>query len=155
MAEDTVSEFLYVALDPSDITGNPRDAFRLFLREVANQQIVPTGPYFLVYYFDSLNSHTPPRWELCLPTAEGTLVKAPLRLKRWGYPHLTCVRNVRIELQPDAVGSDLQNFLSEQSLPCPSPVAVLLWDSIGGRHNNRWLKSEIWVPKQTGAPLAE
>ncbi|RMG66840.1 MAG: hypothetical protein D6715_06000 [Calditrichaeota bacterium] len=151
-----MSEFIYVALDPSEIAGSAREAVSIFLREVANQQIVPTGPYFLVYYFDSLDNRPSPRWELGLPTAEGTLVKPPLQLKRWGYPHLTCVRNVRIELQPDAIGSDLHSFLNAQSLPCPSPVAVLLWDSIGGSNpSSRWLKSEIWLPRAVKAPLAE
>lgn len=75
----------YIALEFSDHKEDFHQHLNEFLEEAESQRIIPTGPVFLSIRNLNKSGQAGTFWEIGCPTAEGTMVKEPLKLKRSSY----------------------------------------------------------------------
>jgi len=150
-----LSKFTYVAIRHT----GPYEDFDLlkeeFLYEIKNQQIISTGPPFVVYYNNPEN--TKPNdlhWEIGLPTAEGTMVKEPLVLKNWVYEKIAKVEKDEEMLITQNIYPLIFEQISEKKLTYQGPTAVRILNDIGN-DTSQIGKTEIWIPLVDNSHLAD
>lgn len=150
-----LSKFAYVAISHT----GPYEDFDLlkeeFLYELKKQQIISTGPPFVIYYNNPENT-TPNnlQWEIGVPTAEGTMVKEPLALKNWVYEKIAKVE----KKEPTPITRNIYPLIfkqiSEKNLTYQGPTAVRILNNIE-KDSSRTGKTEIWIPLVDNSHLAD
>ena len=150
-----LSKFTYVAIRHT----GPYEDFDLlkeeFLYEIKNQQIISTGPPFVVYYNNPEN--TKPNdlhWEIGLPTAEGTMVKEPLVLKNWVYEKIAKVEKDEEMLITQNIYPLIFEQISEKNLTYQGPTAVRILNDTKN-DTSQIGKTEIWIPLVDNSHLAD
>ena len=134
------------------LPGNRVDftAIQNFLDEIHAQQIIPTGPLFILY------SHWNPETKLfhhiylCVPTAEGTMVKPPLDLQYWNSSAvLTIQMNCPINTLSQLNSHFFQRIHYVPTSPKKTAIVRLL-DFFHNFQTSRSFQTEIWIPYQSG-----
>ncbi len=144
---ENINSFPYVAFSFRGHFSEQFLALKAFLDEIEKQQIIPTGPLFIVYReIPDYPGTTETVMEFCFPTAEGTMVKEPLHLKTWDYSQvlsLELMGSVDEITQPDIA---FLKSLRKGRLKANGPVVVRVIDYQKVSTSKNDFQGEIWVP---------
>lgn len=152
---ETITKFTYVAIKHV----GPYEDYDLlkeeFLYEINNQQIIPTGSPFLIYYNNPENTNPNNlEWEIGIPTAEGTMVKNPLVLKTWVYEKVAKVEKDEETPITKNIYPLIFEQIYEKNLTYQGPTAIRILNNIED-DTSKIAKTEIWIPLVSGNHLAE
>lgn len=141
---DTIAIFPYVAFNVPAHTTELYEYIKNFLDEVEAQQIIPTGPLFILAG-DSTQDH----WALCFPIAEGTIVKEPLTVQKWTFAEVVKLKTIgslkHIGLLEQKAKTKVDSLLND-SLYLGSPVAIRMIRYSATDFNPYRFQSEVWIP---------
>ncbi len=141
---DSIATFPYVAYAiPANAT-NLYEYIKNFLNEVEQQQIIPTGPLFLITGFREGN-----QWALCFPIAEGTIVKEPLTIQRWDFEEIVRLQAISSLQEIDGLEKAVRlrvDSLLNQQVSLGNPVAIRMIHYSSTSFNPSHFQSEIWIP---------
>lgn len=151
---ENLTRFTYVAIKHT----GPYEDFDLvkdeFLRELQKQQVISTGPPFIVYYNNPEN--TPPgelEWEIGVPTPEGTMVKEPLALKIWMHEKIARVEKDQATPITRNIYPIILKQVNEKNLTYQGPTAVRILNNMLD-DTSHIQKTEIWIPLTVANPPA-
>ena len=144
---ENVNSFPYVAYAFQGDFSQQFLALKSFLEEIERQQIIPTGPLFILYReIPEHSGESDIIMEFCFPTAEGTMVKEPLQIKTWDYNQVLTVE--RIGSVDEITRPDLAflRSLKNSQLQLNGPVVVRVIDYQKVSASDQNFQGEIWVP---------
>ena len=141
------ANFMYVAVTHRGPYEDHYMILKELLTEIENQQIIPTGPMCVIYYNNP--EETAPQdleWEIAVPTAEGTMVKEPLILKRWYYNKVAKVRQDVVIPITQNIYTIIFKQISEKNLTYQGPVALRVIKNFDNDSLTTPTSTEIWFP---------
>ncbi len=141
---DSIATFPYVAYIIPANPGELYEYIKNFLNEVEQQQIIPTGPLFLLTGTSRDN-----QWAICFPIAEGTIVKDPLKIQRWDFEEIVRLQAIsslqEIAGLEQAVRLRVDSLLNQQ-ISLGNPVAIRMIHYSSTSFDPSHFQSEIWIP---------
>ncbi len=141
---DSIANFPYVAYTIPSFPDNLYEYIKNFIQEVETQQIIPTGPLFIITGDSTTN-----KWALCFPIAEGTMVKEPLTIRKWSFEEVVKLNTVsslqEIGILERKVRVKVDSLLKD-SLYSRGPVAIRMIHYGATDFDPYRFQSEIWVP---------
>ena len=151
----SLSKFTYVAIRHT----GPYEDFDLlkeeFLFEIKKQQIISTGPPFVIYYNNPDNTKPNDlQWEIGVPTAEGTMVKEPLAIRNWVYERIAKVEKDEETPITRNIYPLIFEQINEKNLTYQGPTAVRILRNIEN-DSSQTGKTEIWIPLVESGQLAD
>jgi hypothetical protein len=150
-----VNEFSYVAMRQGGME-NPEQSLETFIAELNKQHVVPTGLLFLVFYKKPEGEKSGnPIWEIGLPTAEGTLVREPLRLKNWPYEKVMQSQSIQLYPPNQQNHPTLPEFLKSKDFASYPMVVLRIKDEVDSISFNNAFESEVWLPVNFYGNIAE
>ena len=156
LSPQMVTEFPYVSMKQSGTVDDPAQLVQDFIEETKKQHVIPTGPLFVIFYQmpnSGISKHG--NWEIGLPTAEGTLVQEPLRLKNWKYDRVRQAQSIRMTPTENQISPWLSGFIETNDLNSQPMIVIRIIDNIDSISFTHQLKSEVWVPVGFTSGLAE
>jgi len=151
-----INEFSYVAIQHDGFAENYQTSIRQFENEIRKQHIIPTGPLFVVYYTPAKQLPIEKiEWEIGLPTAEGTLVESPLKLKNWRYHRVVQAKYIEVRPEPKDIYPLVANLIENKHLGGNPAIVIRILDKTSALSSQKQLKSEIWVPLENTTRYAE
>lgn len=139
--------FSYVAIEHQGPYEDHAMVMHDFKLELEKQQIIPTGPLFIIYYNNPENTPAEElKWEIGVPTAEGTMVKEPLILKQWFYEKIARVFRKGATPLNENIYPIIFKYADETNLIYQGPVAVRILYELKKDSSASLRNTEIWFP---------
>lgn len=154
LSAKTVDEFPYVVMKKPIESDDPGQALSVFMAEASKQHVVPTGHVFIIFYQVS-GKQAPASWEICIPTAEGTIVQEPLRLKTWQYKQVMQTSEVKIRTVGQKLYPWFSDFTNANDLDAQPVIVLRIIDGMNDLALVNNLQSEVWVPMGLNRRTAE
>jgi len=144
---ETQTNFSYVAYEHIGSYEAYGEILNDFLSEIKIQQIIPTGPVFVIYHNNPGETKKEDLiWELGLPTAEGTMVKRPLLLKNWHYEKIAKVHHYADLPLTENIYPIIFDQISEKNITYHGPLALRVLNKIENVGVVDDSVTEIWIP---------
>jgi DNA gyrase inhibitor GyrI len=153
---ETQTNFSYIAYEHVGSYDAYSEILDDFLREIKTQQIIPTGPVFVIYHNNPGETKQEDLiWELGLPTAEGTMVKKPLILKNWHYEKIAKVHYYTNLPLTENIYPIIFDQISEKNLTYHGPLALRVLNRVENVGVVDDSITEIWIPIANPNRLSE
>jgi len=138
----------YIALEFSDHEDDFHQHLNDFLEEAESQRIIPTGPVFLSIRNLNEGEQSGTYWEIGCPTAEGTMVKEPLKLKKSSYNRVLSFQFVVSLDDLSKTKGFVENQLERYHLQATGPIFFRILTPLLDleQHQSEVVPIEVCVP---------
>lgn len=141
-----VAPFYYVAIEHSH-SNDFQMVLKQFQQEIETQQIIPTGPIFLIFYKNPTGEENFGRiWAIGCPTAEGAMVKEPLVYRKWTYQQVATTRYRGSIRSVKKTYTQIQNYVTQSNWINDAPIMNRVLDGLSSSLFSDNLRMEVWIP---------